>query len=166
MKPLKKETLGTAPNFTLADIDGQSVKLSYYQNRKYIVLVFNRGFAWPFCRRHIAQLRHNYQQFVNRDAEILVVGPENQKAFAQYWNKEQLPFVGLPDPTHKVANLYGQEVKLLKFGRMPAIIVVDKQGQIRTRHYSNSMRDIPDNAKLLNLLDTLNLELAGIEKTQ
>ena len=43
MKTFKKETLGTAPDFTLADIDGQSVKLSYYQNRKYVVLVFNRG---------------------------------------------------------------------------------------------------------------------------
>ena len=114
----------------------------------------------------MAQLRQDYQLFKNRDAEILVVGPEDQKAFVDYWNKEQLPFVGLPDPTHKVANLYGQEVKLLKFGRMPAMILVDKQGQIRYRHYSNSMRDIPDNTEILNLLDTLNLELAGIEKTQ
>ena len=45
MNTIEKETLGIAPDFTLADLDGQSVKLSYYQNRKYIVLVFNRGFA-------------------------------------------------------------------------------------------------------------------------
>jgi len=44
MKTIKKDATETAPNFTLADINGQSVKLSYYQNRKYVVLVFNRGF--------------------------------------------------------------------------------------------------------------------------
>lgn len=43
MKTIEKTTLKTAPDFTLADLDGQSVKLSYYQNRKYIILVFNRG---------------------------------------------------------------------------------------------------------------------------
>ena len=45
MQTLEKETLKTAPDFTLVDLSGQPVKLSYYQNRKYVVLVFNRGFA-------------------------------------------------------------------------------------------------------------------------
>ena len=45
MQIIKKEATETAPNFTLADINGQLLKLSYYQNRKYVVLVFNRGFA-------------------------------------------------------------------------------------------------------------------------
>ena len=111
----------------------------------------------------MVQLRQDYQQFVNRDAEILVVGPDNRKAFVDHWEKEQFPFVGLPDPTHKVADLYGQEVKLLKFGRMPAMIVIDKQGQIRYRHYANSMRDIPENRDVLNLLDSLDAEQLGLE---
>ena len=114
----------------------------------------------------MAQLRQDYQQFVDRDAEILVVGPEDKKEFAKYWEKEKLLFVGLPDPTLKVSNLYGQEVKLLKFGRMPAMIVVDKQGQIRYRNYANSMRDIPDNSEILNLLDNLKLEEAEMEKAR
>jgi len=110
----------------------------------------------------MAQLRQDYQQIIDRDAEILVVGPEDKKAFVEYWNKEQLPFVGLPDPTHKVANLYGQEVKLLKFGRMPAMVVIDKLGQICYSHHADSMRDIPDNGEILNLLDTLNQKQARL----
>ena len=35
----------------------------------------------------MAQLRQDYQQFVNRDAEILIVGPDDQKAFVEYWEK-------------------------------------------------------------------------------
>ena len=72
----------------------------------------------------MAQLRQDYAEFVKRDAEIVVVGPEDRNAFASYWDTESLPFVGLPDPDHTVANLYGQEVKLLKMGRMPAMMII------------------------------------------
>jgi peroxiredoxin len=34
----------TAPDFTLADVEGQSIQLSDYRGAKNIVLVFNRGF--------------------------------------------------------------------------------------------------------------------------
>lgn len=49
----------------------------------------------------MAQLRQDYAQFVARDIEVVVVGPENAKAFADYFAKEALPFVGLPDPDRK-----------------------------------------------------------------
>jgi len=104
----------------------------------------------------MAQLRQDYLKFLAEEAEILVVGPEDKQAFARFWEKEALPYVGLPDPDHTVANLFGQEVKLLKMGRLPALIVIDKAGQIRYRHYGSSMHDIPTNDQLLALLKELN----------
>ena len=104
----------------------------------------------------MAQLRHDYQQFVARDAEVVVIGPEDQKAFQEYWQKENLPFVGLADPTHTVANRYGQEVSLLKLGRMPALMVIDKAGQVRFQHHAGAMFDIPPNRQVLAVLDDLN----------
>jgi peroxiredoxin Q/BCP len=62
----------------------------------------------------------------------------------------------MPDPNHIVANQYKQEVNLLRMGRMPALLVVDKPGRIRYAHYGHSMSDIPDNREILDLLDTLN----------
>jgi peroxiredoxin len=106
----------------------------------------------------MAQLRQDYQKFVERDAEIVVVGPDDRRAFRDYWRKEDLPFVGLADPTHAVARRYGQEVKFLKLGRMPALMVVDKAGQVAYTHYGGSMSDIPPNAKILSILDRLNQE--------
>ncbi len=104
----------------------------------------------------MAPLRQDYQEFVERDAAVLVVGPDTPSAFKDYWRRQDLPFVGLADPDHTVANRYGQEVKLLKFGRLPAMMVVDKQGMVRYRHYGASMQNIPPNSQILALLDALN----------
>jgi peroxiredoxin len=106
----------------------------------------------------MAQLRQDYDKFIEKDAVILVVGPEDQSAFKQYWTKKELPFIGLPDPDHSVSNLYGQQVKWLKAGRMPAMMVIDKAGQIRYQHYGDSMSDIPSNQLILGILDELNQE--------
>jgi peroxiredoxin Q/BCP len=106
----------------------------------------------------MAQLRQDYQKFVDRQAQVIAVGPEDAKAFADFWHTERMPSVGLADHEHIVANLYGQEVNPLKLGRMPALVVVDKEGKIRYQHYGNSMSDIPSNEAILSLLDDLNKE--------
>lgn len=101
-------------------------------------------------------MRNEYEKFKSRGAEILAIGPNTETAFQQYWAKENLPFIGLPDPEHRVAVLYRQEVNLFKLGRMPLICVVDKDGRIRFAHYGASMADIPENQILLGVLDELN----------
>jgi peroxiredoxin Q/BCP len=103
----------------------------------------------------LAQLRQHYDEFVKRDAEILVVGPDSYAAFKLYWAKEKFPFAGLADPKHEVANRYGQEVKLLKFGRMPALLIVDKKGRVRFAHYAEHMRDYPTLQEMYDVLDEL-----------
>ncbi len=107
----------------------------------------------------MAQLRRDYSQFVDRNIEIVVVGPEDASAFVKYWQDESLPFVGLPDPTYSVLKLYGQEVNLFKLGRMPAQVLIDTAGIARFVHYGHSMSDIPENEEVLALADEIN-ELA------
>jgi hypothetical protein len=72
-----------------------------------------------------------------------VLGPEDARAFAEYFRKESLPFIGLPDPRASALRLYGQEVTLCKLGRMPAQVFVDKARIARFVHYGHDMRDIP-----------------------
>jgi len=103
----------------------------------------------------MAQLRQDYHKFVERNAEVIVVGPENADAFAEYWSRESLPFVGLPDPSASVLKRYGQEVSLFKIGRLPAQVIIDKSGMVRYVHYGKSMSDIPANEEILSLLADL-----------
>jgi peroxiredoxin len=114
----------------------------------------------------MAQLRQDYAQFTARDAEILVVSPEDKKAVQSFWLRERLPFPGLADPDHKVANLYGQEVSLLKLGRMPELAIVDRSGVIRYAHHASSMSDIPTSKTLLDVLDQLNRAVTQTSATE
>jgi len=106
----------------------------------------------------MAQLRQDYDKFVKQEAEILVVGPEGPGRFKAYWEANDLSFTGLPDPDHRVLKLFGQEVNLFKLGRMPAQVMVDKNGSVRFVHYGKSMSDIPENQELLELLVEINQE--------
>jgi peroxiredoxin len=106
----------------------------------------------------MAQLRQDYQQFVKNDTEVIAVAPDNARALRDFWQKEHIPFIGLPDQGHKVADLYNQEVNALKLGRMPALFVIDKKGIIRFKHYSSSMSNIVPDEQLLSLLNTINKE--------
>jgi peroxiredoxin Q/BCP len=104
----------------------------------------------------MAQLRRDYDLFRAQETEVVVVGPEGAGAFANYWQENDLPFVGLPDPNHSVLKLYGQEVSLFKFGRQPAQVTIDKSGQVRFVHYGHDPSDIPSNDEILALVKALN----------
>jgi peroxiredoxin Q/BCP len=104
----------------------------------------------------MAQLRQDYDEFVAQDTEVVVVGPEGAEAFSMYWKQNKLPFIGLPDPTHTVLKRYGQEVNLFKFGRQPAQVTIDKNGQVRFVHYGHDPSDIPSNEEILTLLKAMN----------
>jgi peroxiredoxin len=101
-------------------------------------------------------MKNDYAEFQKRGAQIIAVGPDTESAFQQYWAKENIPYIGLPNPDHRVAVKYHQEVNLFKLGRMPLVCVIDRDGRIRYAHNGASMADIPENKTLLNVIDQLN----------
>jgi peroxiredoxin len=101
----------------------------------------------------MAQLRQDYDQFVRHDTEVLVAGPEGARTFARVWEEQNHPFIGLPDPRRKVLKLFKQKVNLWKLGRMPAQVIIDKQGIVRFGHYGKSMSDIPSTETLFEYLE-------------
>jgi len=98
-------------------------------------------------------LRQHHEELVARGIEVIVLGPDKPERFRDYWEKHDLPFIGLPDPKHSVLKLYGQEVNLFKFGRMPATVLVDESGIVRLAHYGRSMGDVTSIHDVLAALD-------------
>lgn len=104
----------------------------------------------------MAQLRQDYQKFVDQDSEIVIIGPEGPEQFEAFWRDHNLPFIGLPNPDHSILKLFGQQVNLFKLGRLPAQVIIDKTGIVRYAHYGKSMSDIPENEEILDILLELN----------
>jgi peroxiredoxin Q/BCP len=107
----------------------------------------------------MAQLREHYPLFVESNTEVIAVGPEEPGEFKTWWQANQMPFIGIADPKHKIADLFGQKVNVLKLGRMPASFLVDKTGLIRFSYFGSSMSDIPESKKVLDLINHLNEEV-------
>lgn len=101
------------------------------------------------------QLHQDQEEFEKRETEVVAIGPENAEDFRKYWDENSLWLHGLPDESHSVLKLYGQKVNLFKLGRMPAQMLVDKEGMLRFVHYGHSMKDIPENKEILDLIDSL-----------
>jgi peroxiredoxin Q/BCP len=106
----------------------------------------------------MAQLRQDYAQFEERDVAVIAIGPETISKFKDYWQENDLPFIGLADPEQTAARRYEQEINLFKLGRMPAQIIIDKAGVVVYAHYSNSMSDIPENDEILKIIDQISEE--------
>lgn len=104
----------------------------------------------------MARFRDSYAGFVERGAELIAVGPDGLEQFKRYWQREEIPFIGMPDPENTVAKMYRQEVNLFKFGRMPMNCIVDTEGYIRYIHYSANRMDYPDTEIFFNVIDELN----------
>jgi peroxiredoxin len=155
------ETNPTAPEFELADAHGYPVSLSAFHDRLNVLLVFNRGLVCPFCRRYLTQLRWDTPAFESRRTVILAIMPDRPEQVRSYWEREELPFPGFADSDHRVASLYGQKVDLFGKGRLPSIVIVDRQGRIRYRYNGSSAADLPPNETLLSELDKINQEPTG-----
>jgi peroxiredoxin Q/BCP len=153
-----KVTVGEpAPSISTVDWKGDRFALAGLKGRKNVVLALNRGFICPFCLKHMARLHESRDQIRQREAEVVIVGPDSPAAFRRHWENGGLEFVGLPDPERRILRRYGQEVRLMRLGRLPATVVIDREGVVRYVHYGGSMMDIPPVETLLEALDAANM---------
>ena len=144
-----------APDFQIEDYKGNSFKLSDFRGEKNVLIVLNRGFVWPFCKKHMMQLHQDFNKFLEKDTIILVVGPEKRINFEKYFEENGFEFYGIPDETQKVLKLFNQEVNLFKLGRMPAQMLIDKEGILKYVHFGHSMKDIPSNQEIFDSIDNM-----------
>jgi peroxiredoxin len=82
-------------------------------------------------------------------ARVVAIGPDGPEAFRRFWAEHNLPFVGIPDPDHRIADAFGQEVVWWRLGRMPSVCIVTPAGRVGWVHYGSSMADIVSTETLL-----------------
>jgi len=100
-------------------------------------------------------MKKDIKKFTDRKAQIVVIVPHGAEKTKSYWEKENLPYIGIPDPEGTLGKLYGQEWNLIKLGRMPALFIIDQKGSIAFAQYAKNMADIPENRGLFEILEGL-----------
>ncbi|MDX2100687.1 MAG: thioredoxin-dependent thiol peroxidase [Leptolyngbyaceae cyanobacterium bins.59] len=94
-----------APDFTLTDTDGNTVRLADLLGKR-VVLYFYPRDNTPGCNKEACAFRDAYADFQNKDVVVLGVSTDDAKSHAKFVKKFQLPFPLLCDPEGQVATAY------------------------------------------------------------
>ena len=123
-----------APEFTLADKEGNMVSLSDFAGKK-VVLYFYPKDNTPGCTRQACAFAGSYAGF--RDQNVVVIGISRDSAAShkKFAEKYDLPFVLLADPELSAIQAYGvwQEKKLygkVSMGVVRTTFIIDENGMI------------------------------------
>jgi peroxiredoxin len=100
-------------------------------------------------------LLEDHEKFAAQGAVILATGPDGVEEFRDAAARGVLPFRGIPDPDHRIANLFGQRWKLLGWGRQPSVVVIDREGRMRWRSDGDQMWQIPPNDRVLAEIEAM-----------
>lgn len=94
-----------APDFTLADQDGNRVALSDLRGSN-VVLIFYPGDDTPVCRRQLCEFRDRWDLARERNALVFGINPQHAERHARFRARNNLPFPLLVDKGQRVGSLY------------------------------------------------------------
>ena len=160
------------PGIELADlqflnISGETVQLRDFLGKKNLLLVMTRGYSngiCIYCSTQTSRLMSNYQQFADRDAEVIVVYPlstiDDKLRADEFVSSarekldaplEKIPFPLVLDVELKAVDELGIRDNLAK----PATFILDKAGKVRFSYIGSSIADRPSIQAMLDQLDAL-----------
>lgn len=120
-----------APDFTLADGDGNQWQLSA-QRGKVVVLLFYPGDETPICTRQMCSVRDNWEQYQATGAEVVGISMNSVQSHKDFADNHNLPLRLLADIDRKVADAYGAN-SLIPGKVARSVFVIDARGTIRYR---------------------------------
>ena len=123
-----------APDFSLPDKDGNTVRLSDFQGKK-VVLYFYPKDNTPGCTRQACAFAASYEQFKTQDIVVIGISKDSAASHLKFAQKYDLPFILLSDPQLQAIQAYGvwQEKKLygkVSMGVVRTTYIIDEQGNI------------------------------------
>jgi peroxiredoxin Q/BCP len=144
-----------APDFELQSDTGETVKLSDLKGRP-VVLYFYPKDDTPGCTVEACEFRDSYDEFRERDAEIIGVSPDDVASHGKFKSKYELPFTLLADPEHEVAEKYGVWVERNSYGKKSmgikrSTFIIDSDGNV-----ARAMMGIKPAGHASEVLDSLN----------
>lgn len=170
------DSIETAPDPQLVDVDGIARRLSEYWRRSLTVFVFVRHLGCIFCREQVKDLRAHASQIAAAGIQVVLVTPARAQRNAAFARDLDLPFPILADPERRAYAAFGfaegtvgqllsprvaaRSVEALLHGalpgkrignsrQLPGAVIVDQDGRVR---YRKVARDAADHLTAADLL--------------
>lgn len=105
-----------APELKLTDEAGNAFRLSSLKG-KTVVLYFYPKADTPGCTKESCEFRDAAAEFAGKDAVIVGISPDTEKAQAKFKTKFGFPFALLADADHAGAEAYGVWKEKSMYGR-------------------------------------------------
>ncbi len=123
-----------APNFTLADKNGNNISLSDFIGKKVVVYFYPKDNT-PGCTRQACAFAGAFEEYKNIGAEIIGISKDSVASHVKFAEKYSLPFILLSDPELDAIKSFGvwQEKKLygkVSMGVVRSTFIIDENGYV------------------------------------
>ncbi len=134
-----------APDFALADQNGQTVRLSDYRGEKLLLYFYPRADT-PGCTRQACSVRDHRQELKKLQVAAVGVSPDPPEKQKKFDLKYDLGFPLLADTGHRAAEAYGVWGEKSRNGKTylgitRSSFLIDEQGKVIRAWYQVSPED-------------------------
>jgi peroxiredoxin len=148
----------TTPDFNLLDIsNNRQVKLSSYRGKQPVLLAFTRIFTekqyCPFCFPHIKAMNENYERFIEKGVEVLMITSTDTQQSQKVVQDLSLKMPLLSDPSCRSFQAY--EVGQALGAPLPGQFLLDQQGRLRFKHLFSFLSSNAEVETLLKAIERL-----------
>ena len=144
------------PDISLVNTRDERIKLHDFIGEKPLVIILLRSKYCPFSRGQLRRLAEDFYKFKELNVELIPILQDNKKntrKMEERYGKKIYPIYY--DVKREIGKAFKQEISLLKLGRMPATLIVDKDGIIKWTYYADSLEDVPSNDEMLEIIENL-----------
>lgn len=166
-----------APEFKATDQNGKEIALKEIRKKSPVVIVFYRGYWCPYCNKELKKLQDSLDLITAKGATLIAITPENEEGIKKTVENTGASFSIISDADQKIMKAYNVSFKVddktvsrYKMGGIdlatnnsqktdavylpvPAVYVIDTDGEIRYRFFDADYKKRPAIADILKGLE-------------
>ena len=151
----------TAPDFCLKDYEGNDVKLSDYNGKRHLLLMFVRSAWCPSCHIMLRTYQRSSEKFREKNILLFAIGPDASEVNKQMASDLGIDFKVLTDEGQKTAMAYrvhlpSEVVGVAEGMALPASFLVCDKGIIRYTSRADRVGEFLDPNSIFPVLESLN----------